>query len=105
MRSSPGLPDGLFSYQNSQFGYILKALGWKTLVNSTAIWNLHCHFAIFLGHVWHFYCQFGIFFSFGLLYQKQSGNPALRLSTTMKVGWLSVFPYFPYVDSCGEVIS
>jgi hypothetical protein len=26
---APGLPDGIFSYQKSQCGYILRALVWK----------------------------------------------------------------------------
>jgi hypothetical protein len=56
MSSQPGLPDGFFSYQKPQFGYILDGLGvenvgifwmvleWKMLVYFMAVWHSLCSF-------------------------------------------------------------
>jgi hypothetical protein len=67
------LPDGLFSNQKYQFGYILEGL---RMGNAGIFYGL---FGIFYGHIlW----QFGnvvviwyIFSRFGILCQEKSGNP------------------------------
>jgi hypothetical protein len=62
------VPDGLFSYQKSQFGYILEGLGMENvgifygpLVHFTAIWYVFV--------IWY------ISSCFGMLCQEKSGNP------------------------------
>jgi hypothetical protein len=74
---SPGLPEGIFSNQKSQFGQILECLAMKEagkfyghLVYFTAISYTLCPFRIFCGH-------FGKFFRFVMLYHEKSGNPVL----------------------------
>jgi hypothetical protein len=54
--SPPGLPDGIFSYQKSEFGYILNGLG----MENSGIGILR-PFGVFYGHMvvlW----PFGIFY-------------------------------------------
>jgi hypothetical protein len=56
----PGLPDGIFSNQNSNFGYILEGLGMDTVgVYLMVIWN--------------------IYYARLVLHLAKSGNPAFRL--------------------------
>jgi hypothetical protein len=45
--SIPGLPDGLFSFQKSQFGHILEGLGIKMLVYFMAVWHMLCSLGTF----------------------------------------------------------
>jgi hypothetical protein len=89
-----GLPDGIFAYQNANFGTLWKALGRKYLgilhgnmVYFMVLWYISWHFGIFHGTLvyfmvlwyisWYFgFCFFGIFCFFGLLYQEKFGNPA-----------------------------
>jgi hypothetical protein len=56
----PVLPDGTFSYQNSQFGYILEGLG----VLNVCIFFL---FGVFCCHLAHFLVNWNIFARFGTL--------------------------------------
>jgi hypothetical protein len=71
-----GLPDGLFSNQNSQFGKILEGLAMENL----GIFYDHLVYFRPIGSIlW----SFGIFVviwyispHFGILYQDKSGNPA-----------------------------
>jgi hypothetical protein len=69
-----GLPDGLFSYQKSKFGYILEVLGMENvgifyghLEYFMTIWYVSWPFCIFCGHLVFFPC-------FGMLYQEKSAN-------------------------------
>jgi hypothetical protein len=55
------LPDGLFSYQKSQFGHIWESLGMKNvnkfydhLQYSNVIWYVLWRFGIVCGHLVHF---------------------------------------------------
>jgi hypothetical protein len=75
------LPDGIFSYQKSQFGYILEGPG----IEIVGIVSVHFEylrpFGIFYDHLV-ILCPFGIFYPcFGILYQDKSGNPELALSS------------------------
>jgi hypothetical protein len=49
-----GLPDRIFSHQNSPFGYILEGLGMMSVV------RLHSHLVYFLS-IWYILRPFGIF--------------------------------------------
>jgi hypothetical protein len=81
--SSPGLPDGIFSNQKSQFWNVLQ---WKVLVNFNDISSL-LPFGIFYGPLTYLHSgHFGIFFRFGMLYQDKSGNPA-RVSSVLLEFW------------------
>jgi hypothetical protein len=67
-----GLPDGIFSYQKSQFGYILEGhamedvgIFYGHLVHLTAIWNILWTFNGYLVY---------IFTVFGMLGQEKSGS-------------------------------
>jgi hypothetical protein len=42
----PGLPDGLFSYKNPNFGSILEALGMENVGIVITIWNILRPFGI-----------------------------------------------------------
>jgi hypothetical protein len=62
-----GLPDGLFSYQKTQFGYILEGLGMETvgifyehLEYFSAIWYIFLQFGIACGRLVYF-SRFGMF--------------------------------------------
>jgi hypothetical protein len=74
------LPDGIFSDQKSQFGYIWQGLETENI-------------GLFCGHLFCFVANcsisspFGIFLvvwdtfpRFGMLYHEKSGNPALKLA-------------------------
>jgi hypothetical protein len=72
---NPGVPDGIFSKQNSQFGLILDGLPmedvsifWSHLVNITAIWYILWTFGIFYGHLVYFMPIWYILWPFGMLY-------------------------------------
>jgi hypothetical protein len=76
------LPDGLFSNQKSQFGYILVCLAMENLgifydhlVYFTAIWSILRPLEIFYGHLVYFVLIWYIFTRFGILDQEKSGNP------------------------------
>jgi hypothetical protein len=67
-----GLPDDIFSNQNLNLEKILRALDWKSLVYSFAIWNILLLFCTCNGHlvaIWYSFPRFGI------LYQEKSGIP------------------------------
>jgi hypothetical protein len=73
------LPDGLFSNQKYQFGYLNYgfALDWK---NGYILWP----FRIFYGHLGYF----GVLFSgFGIMDREKSGNPANDCLTFSKKGF------------------
>jgi hypothetical protein len=62
VQQQPGLPNGVFSYRKSQFGYIFEGLGMETdaifidIANVfTVTWYILWQFGIFCDH-------FGIFF-------------------------------------------
>jgi hypothetical protein len=48
---TPGLPDGIFSNKQSQFGNFFECLERNRLVYSSAIWNILRSFGIFYGHL------------------------------------------------------
>jgi hypothetical protein len=79
LETSPGLPDGIFSNQNSQFRKTLECIAKKDIVKFygplvyfTAISNFLWPFGIFCGHFW-YVC----FSSFGMSHHEKSGNPEL----------------------------
>jgi hypothetical protein len=78
-----GLPDGIFSNQTSQFGYIMEGRGmgkvgvlYDCLEYITAVWYMLCPFGN-LVTIWY------IFPRFGILCQEKSGNPVLTELTRM----------------------
>jgi hypothetical protein len=76
-RSTSGLPDGNFSYQNSRFGYILEGLGLENVcifyVHLKYLTDLHMVYFITILYM---LLSFGIFYArFGMLQQDKSGNP------------------------------
>jgi hypothetical protein len=71
----PGLPDGLFSNQRSQFGKNFQGLGLENfdifyghLEYFMDIWDILWPFVTFCVHLVHFS-------SFGIMHQEKSGNP------------------------------
>jgi hypothetical protein len=60
-----GLPDGVFSRQKSQFGYILEGLGNK-IVSFMPIWNIY-------GHLVRVLC--GCFFPFWYVLSRKIWQP------------------------------
>jgi hypothetical protein len=79
MAYQAGLPDGLFSNQEFQFGLILESLAMENLgtfydhlVYFTAVGNILWPFGVFCGHL---VC----FPRSGILYQEKSGNPATKM--------------------------
>jgi hypothetical protein len=79
-----GLPDGIFSWQKSQFGKIFEGLAFEVvdmfhcllvhvfyghLVHFMAIW-----YTYFIA-IWYILWSFGIFSGFGILHHEKSGNP------------------------------
>jgi hypothetical protein len=58
VKSSAGLPDGIFSNQNSNLGIFWTVLQWKIMVHFMTIWYILCTFGI------HILWPFGIFFPF-----------------------------------------
>jgi hypothetical protein len=50
-KSHPGLPDGFFSDQKSQFGYFLEDLGMENIVIILVIYNILLPLDIFYGHL------------------------------------------------------
>jgi hypothetical protein len=73
--SLPGMPDGLFSNQKSQFGKILDGLVMENvgvfyvhLVYFTSFGNILCPFGIFCGHLVYFVVISYSFPHFGMLY-------------------------------------
>jgi hypothetical protein len=74
----PGLPDGLFSNQNSQFGYILEGLGMGN------VFILNDHLEYFMA-IWYNLWQFGIvcghlvyFSHFGMFGQRKIWQPCSK---------------------------
>jgi hypothetical protein len=57
----PGLPDGLFSTQNPNFGQFWRALQWKILVYFMTIWSTLRPLEIFYGHLVYFVVRFWYF--------------------------------------------
>jgi hypothetical protein len=79
-----GLPDGLFSNQQSQFGKILEGLA--MLVYFMTIWSILWPLEIF--YMWPFgiFCGNLVFFPrFGILDQEKSGNTGCESSCKRKV--------------------
>jgi hypothetical protein len=77
-------------HQKSQFGFILRALEWKMLVYTTAIWNILPPFGIFyvLGHIlW----LFGIFSPFYYVVPKNIWQPWDRCYDHNFLRFLTIF--------------
>jgi hypothetical protein len=77
--SLAGLPDGLFSNQKSQFGYILEGLKLENVYiicghseYFTGIWDILRPFGTFCVRLVHFS-------GFGIMFQEKSGNPETDL--------------------------
>jgi hypothetical protein len=70
LASRSGLPDGLFSNQNSQFGQFWRSLYWKFLIYFMATWNILKTFGIF-------YDQFVHFVFIWYIFSEKSGNPGV----------------------------
>jgi hypothetical protein len=68
--SLSGLPDGLFSSQKFQFGYILEGL---RLENVDMFYG---HLKYFMT-IWYNLCSLVHFFGFGIVHQEKSGNPGV----------------------------
>jgi hypothetical protein len=70
----PGLPDGIFSYQKSQFRNILEGLGMEMLVYFIVTWYILSSFGIFCHHlvyfviIWYILSSFGYFIIIWLFY-------------------------------------
>jgi hypothetical protein len=69
------LPDGIFPYQNSQFGYIQEGLKIENVGSVYGHWE-------YFKAIWYILWLFGnfavilVYFSlFGIFYQEKSGNP------------------------------
>jgi hypothetical protein len=77
------LPDGLFSYQKSQSGYILGGFGVDNF-------NICYDHLVFTVNIWYVYgtfvylCRLGFFAYFGMFYKDKSGNPSLQLRRKQK---------------------
>jgi hypothetical protein len=74
-RSDAGLPDGVFSNQNSRFGQILEGL---PMEGAGIIYGHLVYFTATLYILWPFglLCSYLVYFyRFGMLYQQKSGNP------------------------------
>jgi hypothetical protein len=83
--TSPGLPDGFFSNQKSQFGYILEGPRLENvdtfyghLEYFTDIWDILGPFGTFCDNLVHFS-------NFGMLCQENSGNPVANLAPVLRV--------------------
>jgi hypothetical protein len=76
-----GLPDGLFSNQKSQFGYILEGLAMVDVGNFFAIWIIFRPFGIFLA-IWYFSTRFGTFYPFWYVVPRKIWQPWYRISKT-----------------------
>jgi hypothetical protein len=72
-----GLPDGLFSNQKYQFGYIFEGLGMENVGIFMIIWKYLVNFMV----VWYSLWLFGIYIFSVLvcLDRAKSGNPASEL--------------------------
>jgi hypothetical protein len=79
IRFQPGLPDGIFSDQKSEVGYILEGL----LIEDVGIVYVplvYCWpFGIFCGHLVYIIVFVYTFSRFGMLYREKSGNPGFQL--------------------------
>jgi hypothetical protein len=77
------LPDGIFSNQRAEFGYILEGLAtgdvgifYGHLVYFTAIWSILRPFGICILWPLSIFSGYSVYFSlFGMLHQEKSGNP------------------------------
>jgi hypothetical protein len=72
-----GLPDGIFSNQKSQFGYILECLAMKDVGKFVAI-------SYILGHLVYFVVILVQFSRFGMLYKETPGNPGQNLFAVLE---------------------
>jgi hypothetical protein len=108
LRHQAGLPDGIFSKQKCQTGYILEGLTIEDfghilcpfglfychLVYLIAIWSIllpfglfNCHLVCFIAIwsiLWLFgkFCGYLLYFSrFGMLYQEKSGYSAIKCAS------------------------
>jgi hypothetical protein len=65
-----------FQTKNPNLGKFWRALDQKMSIYFTAIWNILQTLGIFFDHLEHFLLIWYIFPGFGILHQKNSGNPA-----------------------------
>jgi hypothetical protein len=70
------MPDGIFSDQKSQFGYVLELLFGIFYCNL----QYFTYFDIFYGHSVKFVDIWFTFFRFGIFYPEKSGNPGVFLA-------------------------
>jgi hypothetical protein len=69
-----------YQTKNPNLGIFWRALEWKRLVHSLAIWNILQPLGTFFGHlVIYILAIWYILPRFGILCQEKSGNPALDL--------------------------
>jgi hypothetical protein len=74
------LPDGIFSYQKYQFGYIIDFLGMENVGYFSAVWNILGPFGICYG-LWAILWSFGTFVPvlvYIYIYKEKSGNPGFK---------------------------
>jgi hypothetical protein len=67
-----------FQTKNPYLGKFWSVLQWKMLVYFMPIWSILRPLQIFYGHLVFFAVIWNSFTRFGMLYQEQSGNPALQ---------------------------
>jgi hypothetical protein len=70
------LPDGFFSGQKSQFGYILQDLGIENVVIYFDHWEYFTTIGYILWAFGYFVVIWHTYTSFGISHQEKSGNPA-----------------------------
>jgi hypothetical protein len=83
--AAPGLPDGLFSYQKYQFGYILGVLKWKMLVYFITIWNILRLFSIHTLWPFGIVCVHLVYFPTFLVYCVKKNLATLAETTRRSV--------------------
>jgi hypothetical protein len=71
----PGLPDGLFACQKSQFWYIFEGLGMEYFGMSFVQFLFLMPFGVFYGHLVYYVLVWYIFSKFGMFYEEKSGSP------------------------------
>jgi hypothetical protein len=83
------LPDGYFSDQASQFGYILEDLG----IENVDIYSGHLEYFTTIGYIllWAF-DNFVVIWYVGMLYQEKSGNPGVDIYGVLSAFWRHFFP-------------
>jgi hypothetical protein len=78
-----GLPDGFFSDQKSQLGYILEDIGMKIVVIYSGHLEYFTTIGLLLRTFGNFVVIWYIFPRLGILYQEKSGKPRVDVMITI----------------------